>query len=196
MEVAVERKGNVRYYEWRISLGAQLVVGKSVGLDFTVFDKDSDASFTSNSWGRGGQKFRIPGNLGDVILLPENQKMTTVKGSVSWDRKMKAPLPLAVRVTSIQNPALWLTTEIDSSGNYSAEIPAGRYEFMLPDPYFQSGEEIYSAIQKKPVLITVKAGQQTVVERLVVSGTPVPDLLPEKGILHDFNSATARQGFE
>ena len=84
----MKRKGNVRYYEWRIDLGEQLIVGKSVGLDFQFFDKDTDGSFTINSWGKGGSKIRIPGSLGDVVLLPENQKMSTVQGNVSWDRKM------------------------------------------------------------------------------------------------------------
>lgn len=193
MEVAVVRKNNVRYYEWRISLGEQLIVGKSVGLDFNVFDKDPDGSFTSSSWGKGGSKFRIPGSLGDVILLPENQKMSTVAGTVSWDRKMNAPLPGTIRVTSVQNPKLWLTTEVDSSGNYSIDIPAGKYEFLLPDPYFHTAKEIYATTQKKHIIVTAKAGQKTAVEKLMVSGVPVPDLIPEKGILHQFNSTAINQ---
>ncbi|MBC7829155.1 MAG: serine hydrolase [Chitinophagaceae bacterium] len=193
VEVAVVRKGNTRYYEWRISLGEHLTVGKSVGLDVNVFDKDADGSFTSSSWGKGDSKFRIPGSLGDVILLPEDKKMSTISGQVSWDRKMNARLPAGVRVVSIQNPALWLTTEVDSSGNYSVEIPAGKYELTLPDPYFQSGKEIYSAIQKKQIIITTKTGQLTGVEKLVITGAPVPHLIPEKGVLQDFNPAVANQ---
>ena len=193
MEVAVERKGNTRYYEWRISLGDQFAVGKSVGLDFAVFDKDADGSFTISAWGKGGQKFRIPGSLGDIILVPEDQKMSTITGNISWDRKMNARLPVGLRVTSVQNPALWFTSAVDSSGNYAAEIPTGKYQLILPDEYFQSGKEIYSTIQKKPVIITAKAGQKAGVEKLVISGTPVPDLIPGKGILHEFNQAAAKQ---
>ena len=87
MEVALKQEGNTRYYEWRISLGEQLAVGKSVGLDFNVFDKDKDGSFTISSWGSGGWKFRIPGNLGDVVLLDDNNKMSIVNGTIGWDRK-------------------------------------------------------------------------------------------------------------
>ncbi|HMF71700.1 MAG TPA: sugar-binding protein, partial [Flavitalea sp.] len=156
MEVAVERKGNVRYYEWRIDFGEQLIVGKSVGLDFQFFDKDSDGSFTINSWGKGESKIRIPGSLGDVVLLPGKQSMSTVSGRVQWDREMKAQLPEAIRITSVQNPKLWLATEVDSLGSYTVEIPAGKYELMLPDPYFHNGDTIYSSIQKKPLTVTSK----------------------------------------
>lgn len=180
MEVAHKQTGNVRYYEWRIRLDTQLVVGKSVGFDFQVFDKDPDGSFTINGWGKGGYKFRIPGSLGDVILLPENQKMATVEGNVSWDKKLNAQLPGTIRFTSVQNPRLWFTTEVDSSGNYVSEIPAGKYQVMLPDPYFSSGDKLYTAIQKEPIVITARSGNKTTVEKLVISGTPVPDLIPEK----------------
>jgi CubicO group peptidase (beta-lactamase class C family) len=193
MEVAVERKGNVRYYEWRISLGEHLVVGKSIGLDFNVFDKDSDGSFTHNGWGKGTAKFRIPGHLGDVIPLLENQKMSTISGNISWDRKMSAPLPGTIRITSLQNPRLWFSAEVDSLGNYTAQIPTGKYEVTLPDSHIHSGEKIYSTTQNKPFIITAKAGQTTGVEKLVIPGSPVPDLLPEKGVLHDFNPAAAKQ---
>lgn len=193
MEVAVERKGNIRYYEWRISLGEQLVVGKSLGLDVNVFDKDTDGSFTGSSWGMGGSKFRIPGSLGDVILLPEDQKMSTITGQLGWDRKMNSKLPPAVRVSSVQNPSLWLTTEVDSAGNYAVEVPVGKYEILLPEKYLHLKDTIYSTIQKKPVIVATKAGQKTPVEKLVISGAPLPDLIPVKGVLQDFNSAAIKK---
>ena len=64
---------------------------------------------------------------------------------------------------------------------------------MLPDPYFQSGDTIYSSIQKKPLRVTAKAGQKMAVEKIIISGDPVPHLIPEKGVLHDFNSSAAKQ---
>lgn len=193
MEVAMKQKNNVRYYEWRINLGEQLTVGKSVGFDFQVFDKDKNGNFTISGWGRGGSKYRFAKSLGDVILLPEDQKMATVQGKVSWDRKMNTPLPGVVKIIAAPNPGFWVTTEVDSTGNYSAHIPAGKYSVDLADPYFQSGKELYSAIQKNPVSVTLRSGQKTNVKELTVTGIPVPDLLPEKGILHDFNPSTTKQ---
>lgn len=192
MEVAVAQQGKVRYYEWRINLRDQLAVGKSVGLDFNVFDRDSDGSFTGSGWGGGQAKVRNPGHLGDVIMLPAKQKMATVRGRVSWDKKMETPLPGTIRLASVERPSLWLTTRIDSTGNYSAEIPTGKYEVAFPEPYFPSGEHLYSAIQKEPVVINAQARQTVTVKSLTVASEPVPHLLPEKGVLHDFTSASTK----
>ncbi|HTF28580.1 MAG TPA: serine hydrolase [Flavitalea sp.] len=191
MEVGFVRKGNLRYYEWRINLGDQLVVGKTIGLDFHLFDKDNDGSFTYNGWGKGGFKFRIPGSLGDIILMPENLKTGTVFGNLGWDRQTNLRLPERIRLSSFQNPGLWLEVEVDSSGNYAVDLPVGEYEVMLPDPYFQVDDNIYSGSLKKPVSVTVKAQQKTAVAKLTISGEPVPDLIPEKGVLQNFNSGSA-----
>ena len=130
------RRGNTRFYEWRIMLGDELAVGKSVGFDFHVFDKDADGSFSFSAWGKGGSKYMNPNSLGDVILLPANEKLATLSGNVRWDKQMKVPLPGEVRINAVQNPKLWLETELDSTGNYSVDVPAGKYEIMLPDAYF------------------------------------------------------------
>ena len=106
---------------------------------------------------------------------------------------MNAPLPRTIRLTSLDNGAYWVTAGVDSSGNYSAEIPAGKYELAIPNPYFQRGDKVFSAVQKKPVIVHAKAGQQMAVEKLVLSGAPVPDLIPAKGVLHDFNAAAAKE---
>jgi CubicO group peptidase (beta-lactamase class C family) len=191
MEVAIATRGNTRYYEWRIMLGDELAVGKSVGFDFHVFDKDADGSFSYTAWGRGGSKYMNPNSLGDVILLPANEKPGTLTGKVGWDKPMTAHLPGEVRISNVQNKKLWLETELDSTGNYSVAIPAGKYEVMLPDAYFQNGNTVYATDQKKPLTILVKAGKKTEAPRLTIPGSPAPDLIPAKGILHDFTSTSA-----
>ena len=193
MEVAVSTKGNTRFYEWRIALGDEMVVGKSVGFDFHVFDKDADGSFSYSAWGKGGSKYMNPKSLGDVILLPANTKPGNVSGNVAWDKQMKEKLPGQIRFSAIQNPKLWLETELDSLGNYSVSIPAGKYEIMLPDTYFSNGNSVYATGQKKPITLLVKAGQKTTAPQLIISSTPAPDLIPDKGILHDFTAASANQ---
>ena len=67
MEVAMKRQGNKRFYEWRIQLGNEMAIGKSVGFDFHVFDKDNDGSFSWSAWGKGGSKYMNPNSLGDII---------------------------------------------------------------------------------------------------------------------------------
>ena len=192
MEVSMVIKGTTRFYEWRIALGDQFSVGKSVGFDFHVFDKDRDGSFSFSAWGRGGAKYMNPNSLGDIILLPAAAKMATLSGKVAWDRPKTARLPAGVRLVGT-NTTLWLQAAADSAGNYSVSVPAGSYQLMLPDQYFHTGGQVYATNQKKQLLVTVRAGQSLTAPDLIVPGLPVPDLIPATGILHDFTAASAGQ---
>jgi CubicO group peptidase (beta-lactamase class C family) len=64
---------------------------------------------------------------------------------------------------------------------------------MLPDRYLHNREKIYSAVPNKRMMINTNAGQNTAIEKFVISGAPVPDLLPEKGLLLDFNATSTKQ---
>lgn len=193
MEVVMVQRGNTRFYEWRIALSEQLVPGKSIGIDMNVFDKDADGSLSFASWGRGELKFRNPNSLGDVVLMPAPTTMGSVQGHIRWDRKMDAQLPDGIRLTSVKNAACWIATAVDSLGNYVVQVPAGSYTIELPDAYFQRGNNIYQVPQQKRMLVQVKAGQHTKAGEIIIPGSPAPDLLPEKGILHDFNATRAKE---
>jgi CubicO group peptidase (beta-lactamase class C family) len=193
-EVGFVRKGNTRYYEWRIQLGDELVVGKSIGFDVMLFDKDKDGSFTFTGWGKGESKYRSPGSLGDIILLPANEKLATVSGTVAWDRPMKEQLPGQVRLQPSGNQAGWLSAEVDSLGRYAVAVPAGSYEVLVPDAFIVGQNNIYATAAKTPVIVTVKAGLPIKAPALRVAGAAAPDLLPEKGILHQpFTAERAAQ---
>ena len=56
-----------------------------------------------------------------------------------------------------------------------------------------SGNKVYATGQKKPVIVSAKAGQKTTAPHLTIPGSPAPDLIPAKGILHDFTSASASE---
>lgn len=192
MEVVMVRKGSVRTYEWRINLGNEFKAGKSIGLDFLVFDKDGDSSFTFTGWGKGQSKYMNPNSLGDVLLLPAQQTLVKISGKVGWDKPVNEPLPGEVRLISVDNPQSWMETALDSLGNYAVEVPAGKYQVTLPDHYFQRGKNIYSTGEKKQVLVA-KAGKKNEVPLFTVSGAPVPDLIPAKGVLHQFGPGTEKQ---
>ena len=192
MEVAIANRGNTRFYEWRIILGNEMAVGKSIGFDFHVFDKDADGSFSYTAWGKGGSKYMNPNSLGDVLLLPANTKLATVSGKVGWDNSLSAKLPAEIRIKAVQKP-LWLETTLDSLGNYSVAVPTGNYEILLPDTYFLSGNKVYASEQKKPIVVLAKGGQKTTAATLTIPGSPAPDLIPAKGILPDFSAANAEE---
>src|SRR5690606_33465769 len=107
--------------------------------------------------------------------------------------QMKERLPGQVRFSAIQNPKLWLETELDSLGNYSVSIPPGKYQITLPDAYLTNGNNVYATSQKKPITLSVKAGEKTRVPQLVILGSSAPDLIPDKGVLHDFTEASTKQ---
>ncbi|MBC9909712.1 serine hydrolase [Chitinophaga varians] len=189
MEVAVVRHGNTRTYEWRFQLGSELAVGKSVGFDFHVYDKDSDGSFSWSAWGPGTAKYMNPYSLGDIIFLPAGRELSTVSGKLAWTSPQAAKLPSVVRFISQDNPTLWTTAAVDSLGNYTVKVPAGKYRLALSEPYFKSAGNVYAT--EGPVAIVVKAGQTIVAPAFRISSTPVPDLIPEKGVLLDFTPASA-----
>lgn len=193
VEIAMARKGNTRYYEWRINLGNELTVGKSIGLDFFVFDKDADGSFSYASWGNGEMKYINPRSLSDVLIMPANEKLGTLSGKVDWDKSIKLKFPDHIHVTDVQDPKRWLQTALDSLGNYAVDVPEGKYSIVLPEEYLKSDTKLYTAAQKKPVIVSVKATQKTNAPALAIALSPAPDLIPEKGVLLDFNAARAKQ---
>jgi len=193
IEVAMVKKGNTRYYEWRINLGNEFAVGKSIGLDFNAFDLDSDKSFSYSSWGAGEMKYVNPRSLCDVLLIPANEKLAAVSGSIAWDKKTDVKLPAQIRLLDINNQKNWVTATVDSTGNYAAEIPAGKYNVAFADTYFQRKNNVYATAQAKPVIVSAIAGKKASVATLIVPSTPAPDLIPDKGVLHHFDAATAKQ---
>jgi len=193
MEVAVTRQGSTRMYEWRIQLGDELVVGKSVGFDFHVFDKDADGSLTYSAWGKGDAKYMNPNSLGDILILPAAAKLASVSGKLSWEKPMTVKLPGVIRLNALNNPRLWVEAGLDSLGNYAVDIPAGKYEIAFPDAYYQFDGKVYATHQKKPVYVVAKPGNKTIAPNLVIPADPAPDLIPDKGILLHFTPAGAGQ---
>jgi CubicO group peptidase (beta-lactamase class C family) len=193
VEIAVTQKGNTRFYEWRIQLGNELAVGKTIGFDFNVFDKDKDESFSWSSWGGGTSKYMTPNSLGDIVFLSEGARLSTISGKLSWNKPITAKLPGRVRLNAMDNPKLWITGEVDSLGNYTVAVPPGKYEISLPDTYFQSEDKLYAADKKVPAIIVAKPGQKIVAHDLIISSTPAPDLIPDKGVLLNFTTNSTNQ---
>jgi CubicO group peptidase (beta-lactamase class C family) len=193
MEVVMIQKGTTRYYEWRIQLDNELAVGKSIGFDFHVFDKDGDGSFSYSAWGKGDMKFMNPNSLGDIIIMPVTAKLGTVSGKLSWDKPTKTKLPEKIRLNAVSGSKLWVDAGLDSLGNYSITIPAGTYAIAPSDDYFERDEKVYFVAQKKPVTVIAKPGGKTVAPEIIIPSTPVPDLIPEKGVLFNFNPSNTKQ---
>ena len=192
-EVAMVIDGNTRRYEWKIKLGDQLVVGKTVGLDCFAFDRDPDGSFSFASWGKGEAKYINPKSLTDLILMPAKQQLSNISGTVAWSKPMNVSLPQTITIKNTTNKNLWVAAEVDSLGNYSVDLPPGNYIIGNPDAYFMNGRELYGTSQKQAVRILLKAAQRAKLPKITIYAALAPDLIPEKGILHDFTRAREKQ---
>ena len=129
----------------------------------------------------GPVEFSSTGNLGDIILLPANAKLATVSGKVNWDKPTKTPLPGQVRFQSTQNTRLWVQTTLDSTGTYSAELPAGKYEVTLGEVYYQHEENLYETAPGKRVIVDAPSSGAITAAAITIPSDPVPDLIPAKG---------------
>jgi len=192
-EVIMKRQGNKITYEWRIGLQAQLKPGKTIGLDFQVFDKDATGPFTYIVWGKGGYKFRNPNVLGDVIIMKGPEKLSTITGLVRHNTESKEKLPPQIRLTSTTTPSLWVGIEVDSLGRYAAELPNGSYWASLPMNYLIKEKSITSVGIETPVTVKADAGMKTQAPDIIIVSIPVPDLIPSQGILHSFDASSEKE---
>lgn len=189
VNVVMVRKGSTRFYEWQVKLEDELVVGKTIGLDFQCFDKDEDGSFTFTSWGTGESKYRNPDALADILLLPANTKAANIAGNVSWKSSVDPKQTKVVRLTAAKNPQQWVTAAVDSTGKYIAEVPPGEYTISFPGDYFYINDTLY-AIEAGNAKVNARAGQTAKASGIDVAVAPAPNLIPAKGVLHSFDNTT------
>ena len=84
---AVKRTGNKTVYEWKIYLGDQLFVHRTIGLDHVVVDmdeQDENGTYSTMAWGSNGWKSSMQNNLGDVFIVDPNTSFGTIEGQVEW----------------------------------------------------------------------------------------------------------------
>lgn len=126
-----EAQSGHRTYEWRIRLANGVTVGRSLGLDIAILDKDQDGSFTWLTWASGTQKLWSPDSCGDMVLIDKEAQLGTVSGKVNWKEDdwqgNHAHARRSVHLQSLENKDLWVTVDCQESGEYSAELPTGEY---------------------------------------------------------------------
>ena len=69
VELAIAKKDNRITYEWKVAISGPLEVGRVIGFDYAVFDKDTDEDHVMVTWGAtGGNKFMNSNLIGDLVL--------------------------------------------------------------------------------------------------------------------------------
>ncbi|WP_299443106.1 serine hydrolase [uncultured Aquimarina sp.] len=195
IEIKFNRKGNTTIYECKVKLNDQLVEGKTIGIDHVIIDKDKDDDASTNtfiSWGKGGGKSQSSSRLGDIILMKTQETTGTISGQIKWEDKTIKGFPNSIRLTSKTNSTRWTQTAVDSTGAYMVDLPEGAYTITNTYSFYLRDNEAHRIdATGAHTEVTVKAGNTIKVPTLILSITPELDLIPEKGILHNFDSKNA-----
>ncbi|HEY4788279.1 MAG TPA: hypothetical protein VIH57_19635, partial [Bacteroidales bacterium] len=152
VQVASKHQGSKTIYECRLVLKKQLFPGRSIGVDHVIIDKDADNGKGVRSyisWGRNQGKDNSPGKLGYVILMKADESTGTIAGQIKWKNDSIKGFPGNIRITSANNPALWVQTTVDSTGRYSVMLPAGRYTVSPVWSFWGMNDNLYKIDRKR-----------------------------------------------
>lgn len=194
----VTRTNNKTIYEWQVNIDSYMQPGKSIGLDFLICDhdegdQDNTASASCFIWGQGSGKSQASGRVGDLILMKPKHQSGVLQGTTHWKTAHDEPsdkrLPRLVRITSIDNPELWVQTAINEQGQYQTTLPVGEYNITTPYKTFGDIWADLKTIDPSTVVhVTVKPDLTTTAQPLQITTLSPPDLLQNKGLLFDYDS--------
>ncbi len=201
VRIACKRKNVSTIYEFSIELKGEIYPGKSIGVDHIIFDRDEEDKKSIGSlftWGEEKNKDKTTGKLGYIILMSAKENISPISGQVKWKSETINEFPNKIRITSLSNPELWIQIPVDSTGTYSVEIPQGKYIITPVQSYFfyekPDKDEVYLRIDKENSSAVVTTETKKIVKApiLELKTISLPDLIPEKGILHDFNDEKSK----
>ena len=195
VETCCKHSGSVTFYEYRITLKDLIVSGRSIGIDHLITDTvtvDGKNSAAYISWGDQQDKESSPGRLGYVVLMKEKEGTGTITGKLKWDNSAITGFPSGIKMTSVKNPGMWVQVPVDSTGKYSVTLPQDTYEISPVLSFRIIGNDFYK-IDRTRSKATVKAEVNKTVAAPVLEFKTVaaPDLIPQKGILFDFDDKKA-----
>ncbi|MEO1653091.1 MAG: sugar-binding protein, partial [Bacteroidota bacterium] len=200
LDYKIRRDGQKIYYELKVNIGKDMKVGKAVGMDFVIIDKDEDdpENFSFMTWGKGNGKSRSFGNLGDLFLM-KDKGITPgqLSGKIAWADTSIAHTPDWLRVQSLDEKNLWLDVKtIEETGSFQVDLPPGNYEIKSYRSLYYIGDEgdKYKVDpQKSRVKVKVLSGKKTEASDLKLFKIDNPDIIPPKGILADFDPNKPQQ---
>ena len=192
----LSRKGNKTICEWKVFLGNDVHANKSIGMDYFMVDRDKnekDSVFLT--WGSGTSKSVVTTNLGDLMLIEKGKPLAELQGKVKWKSNSKQPLPNKIRISSVNNPKLWVMANVDKEGNYSAKMPIG--EYLIDSPFETSLPFVVDA-KAKPLRIDERIKERIVIKENQINKAPDLELvtfkppeylIQDKGVLYDYDSS-------
>lgn len=179
--------------EWKINLNQKIETGMSMGLDLVVIDKDEDDSFTWISWAPGTQKVANPDRCGNVLFVTPETEFGQLKGKADLSGLKPKSFPFTMRVSQVDNEKMWVRTNIDSLGNFSATLPVGEYQIDFPSKLMQVDHRFQRISPIDPIVFSLKVSGNDMLPAIAPKSMPKPYEIPEKGLLHDFGKEQRKQ---
>ena len=160
-----------------------------------IIDKDADDNkntCTYLSWGDRMDKANSPGRLGYVILMKAKENTGIMNGTLKWEDEKIKRFPDKIRITSVKYPALQIQVPADTSGVYSVALPTEKYEVSPVWSFQRIGEDMFKIDKDvSKVIVQVKKNKIVNAPRLEFKTIGALDLIPDKGILFDFDDKKA-----
>lgn len=193
-------KGKTRYYEAKVIFEKGIKANRSIGFDILAIDVDKNKEIKYVNWGKGDEKEYRSGQLGDLVFLSnQDHFFGTVEGKIEWKENIPDALPDVIKIRSEKYPEFWITVEVDSTGNFKANLPTGEYNiqsaYKIASPLADNGSGNQARIDntyKKKIII--KTGKTENIGVFKIPTYRLPYYLYEKeGVLHSFDSTKTQK---
>lgn len=191
-EVSIVRQNDKTLYEWRLALPDSIDLNQSIGFDLLISDRDDEENEAESFyiWGRNSGKSQAAGRLGDLVLVGNKSTLGMLKGHAAWnerDQGLSDSGPNQIRITSTVNPKLWIQSQLNESGEFSVELPAGNYLISSPRQWLGDiWKDVKMIDQQHTVGATVTADQATTTPAFIVQTIELPDVLQPQGALFSY----------
>ena len=186
---AVHRDGTTTTYEWKIFLGDELYVNRTIGMDHEIIDLDIDG-YSIKSWGLFRGKSSISNNLGDVFILEGDAiKMGTLEGVVQLEAPFSDVVPYGLELLNLDYPDMWTQFPLLRKKEYELNLPQGRYCIRSALIGNVCNKDLYlSSRGDKGIEVEVVNGRITTAPKYDVKAQKAPSFFSSKqGILPNFN---------
>jgi CubicO group peptidase (beta-lactamase class C family) len=194
VDVVVNRRGNETTYEWKVILNQAELAGRSIGIDFLISDTDKLDGEDEQSlyiWGQYTGKSQAADRLGDLLFLPKDSVMGTLKGLTRNELPSRNENALTrIKIVSKDNPQSWLHIPVDDKGYYNFALPAG--EYRVSSAYSSVGDVWRGADmidQSEGIDVSVEANEVTDAPEFVIGGKQAPNFAKASGVLFDYDSS-------
>jgi CubicO group peptidase (beta-lactamase class C family) len=119
--------------------------------------------------------------------------LAKVSGNVIWKENSITGFPSKINITAKGQSSFLIQTDVDSLGRYFVNLPSGTYTIAPAVSFYWVKQFIRIDSENSQITLTVESNKDAIAPILEIDTITLPDLIPEKGILHDFNKEAALQ---